>query len=50
MGVRSPETGVADSCELIILCGYWELNSDSLEEGSVLLTTELSIHPQKNNF
>lgn len=28
--VWSPETGLKDGCEL--LCRYWELNLDSLEE------------------
>ena len=42
-GVRSPATGSSDSCELP--CGCWELNQGSLEEQSVLLTTEPSLQP-----
>ena len=37
----SPETRVMDGYELP--CGYWELNSDPLEEQAVLLTTEPSL-------
>jgi hypothetical protein len=39
-GVRSPGTGVIDSCEL--LYGCWDLNSGPLEEQTVtvLLTTK----------
>ena len=40
-GVRSPGTGVIDSCDL--LCGCWELNSGPLEELPMLLTTEPSL-------
>jgi hypothetical protein len=40
-GVRSPETGVIDSCELP--CGYWELNPGPLEEQVVLLTDKTSL-------
>jgi hypothetical protein len=36
-GVISPETGVADGCELP--CGCWELNPGPLEEQLVFLTT-----------
>jgi hypothetical protein len=43
MYVRSPETGVTDSCELPCWC--WELNLDPLEEQPVLLTTEPSLQP-----
>jgi hypothetical protein len=31
-------------------CGCWELNSESLEEQSVLLTTELSLQPEFQHF
>jgi hypothetical protein len=34
-GVRSPGTGIVDSCELS--CGCWELNPGPLEEQPVLL-------------
>lgn len=40
-GVGLSGTGVRGSCKL--LCGYWELNLGSLEEHSVLLTTEPSV-------
>lgn len=39
-GIRYHETGVTDSCESA--CGFWELNSGSLEDQLVFLTTELS--------
>ena len=48
MGVRSPGTGIKDSCELP--CGYWELNSGPLEEQPVLLTTEPSPAPILRNL
>jgi hypothetical protein len=38
-----PGIGVTDSCEPP--CGCWELNSEPLEEQSVLLTTEPSLQP-----
>jgi E3 ubiquitin-protein ligase NEDD4 len=37
-GVKSPGTGVTDSCELP--CGFWELNLGPLEKQQVLLTAE----------
>ena len=40
-GVRSPGTGVTDSCEL--QCRCWELNLGPLEEQLVLLTVEPSL-------
>jgi hypothetical protein len=40
-GIRSPGTGVTDSCDLP--CGFWELNP--LEEHPVLLATEPSLQP-----
>jgi hypothetical protein len=40
-GVRSPETGVTDSCEITYRC--WELNLGLLEEQLVLLTAEPSV-------
>ena len=40
-GVRSPGTGAIDSCESP--SGCWELNPSSLEEQSVILTTEPSL-------
>jgi hypothetical protein len=51
--VRSPGTGVTDSCELP--CGYWELNPVCPEEQTVILTTEPSLQPLtlkilKNSF
>jgi hypothetical protein len=42
-GVRSPVTGVTDSCEPP--CGYWELNPGLLDEQSVFLTTEPPLQP-----
>jgi len=39
-GIRSPGTGVRDSCELP--CGCWESNTSPLEEISVLLIIEPS--------
>ena len=42
-GVRTPGTGITDSCEP--LCGYWELNLSSLEEHPVLLLTEPPLQP-----
>ena len=39
---------ITESCEP--LCGCWELNSDPLEEQSVLLTTEPSISPALANY
>jgi hypothetical protein len=53
-GVRSPETGIANSCELPYEC--WELNLGPLKEQPVLLTTEPSLQPHRsfdvmtNNF
>jgi hypothetical protein len=35
---------ITDDCEPP--CGCWELNSEPLEEQSVLLTTEPSLQPQ----
>ena len=46
--VRSPGTGVSNSCELP--CGCWELNPDTLEEPPVLLTAEPSLQPQSQVF
>jgi hypothetical protein len=40
-GIRLPETGVTDSCELP--CGCWELYLGPLEEQPVLLTAEPSL-------
>ncbi|KAM7331642.1 hypothetical protein ACRRTK_008350 [Alexandromys fortis] len=40
-GVRSPGTGVTDSCEMPF--GYWVLSPGPLEEHPVLLTTEPSL-------
>ena len=37
-GIRSPGSGVADSCEPP--CGGWDLNPGPLEEQPVILTTE----------
>ena len=45
IGIRSPGTGVTDSCELPYGC--WELNPGPLEEQSVLLTAEPFLQPQK---
>ena len=45
-GIGSPETGVMDSCQL--LCGCWELNPESQQEQSVLLTAEPSLQPPKD--
>ena len=42
-GVRSPGTGVIDSCELSYGC--WELNPGPLEEQPVFLTSEPSLQP-----
>jgi hypothetical protein len=42
-GVRSPVTGVTDSCELP--CGCWELSLGPLEDQPVPLTTEPSLQP-----
>lgn len=39
--IRSPETEVADNCELS--CGSWELNLGPLEEQPMLSTAELSL-------
>jgi hypothetical protein len=39
--VRSPGTGVVDSCELP--CGCWKLNLGPLEEQPMLLTAELPL-------
>ena len=47
-GVKSPETGVTDSCELPYGC--WELNSGPLEEQPVLLIIELFLQPLRENF
>ena len=41
IGVRSPGTGVTDSCELS--CGCWELKLSPLEE-------QQSFQPLKNNL
>lgn len=37
-----PKTGVTKSCELS--CGCWEVSTGPLDEQSVLLTTEKSLH------
>jgi hypothetical protein len=42
-GVRSPGTGVTDSCKLP--CGCWKLNPSALEEQPMLLTAEPSVKP-----
>ena len=42
-GIRSPGTGVTDSCELP--CGCWELNLCPLGEQPALLTSEPSLQP-----
>ena len=39
---------IADGCEPP--CGCWELNSGSLEEQSLLLTTEPSLQPKAVMF
>jgi hypothetical protein len=39
---------ITDGCEPP--CGCWELNSGSLEEESVLLTTEPSLQPYLDSF
>jgi hypothetical protein len=39
---------ITDSCEPP--CGFWDLNSGSLEEQSVLLTAEPSLQPDKFIF
>ena len=44
--VRSPETGVTDSCELT--CGCWELNPWPSERAASALTTESSLQPNNN--
>lgn len=44
-GIRYPEIGVVDGCEL--QCGCLESNTGSLEEQPALLTTEASLqHPE----
>lgn len=45
-GIRSPETEVADSCELP--CGCLELNPAPLKEHLVLLTIEPSLQPTES--
>lgn len=40
-----PEAGVTDVCEL--LCGFWEMNLNRVEEHPVLLITEPSVWPQQ---
>ena len=47
-GIRSPETGITDRCELPH--GYWELNSGPLEEQPVLLIFESSLQPSASHF
>jgi len=42
-GVRIPETGVTNSCELP--CGCWKLSLGPLEEQPELLTAEPSLQP-----
>jgi hypothetical protein len=42
-GIRCPRTGVTDGCELPHRC--WKLNSGTLEEPPVLLTTEPPLRP-----
>lgn len=44
-GVRSPETGVTESCDL--LCECWGVNPGSLERQPVISTTQPSLQPQK---
>ena len=39
---RAPDL-ITDGCELP--CGFWELNSRSLEEQAMLLTSEPSLQP-----
>ncbi|KAM7336837.1 hypothetical protein ACRRTK_002956 [Alexandromys fortis] len=41
---RAPDD-ITDGCDS--LCGCWELNSQPVEEQSVLLTTEPSLQPYK---
>ena len=48
IGVRTPGTGVTDSCELS--CGCWELNPGPLEEQLVLLTAERTLQALKNDI
>lgn len=43
--VLDPWNGVTDSCEL--LCGCWELNVSPLEDQSMLLNAEPSLHSEK---
>jgi len=40
--IRSPGTGVTDTCELSCSCGCWKPNLGSLEEQPVLLMAEPS--------
>ena len=47
-GIRSPGTGVTDTC--VLLCGYWELNPGPLEDQPVLLTAEPSLQPLFTHF
>lgn len=47
-GVGSPGTGVRDVCELFYGC--WEPKRGPLEEHIVLLTAELFLQPQEDNF
>ena len=46
--IRSPETGVTESCELP--CGCWESNPGPLKEQAVFLTAEPSLQSQKQMF
>lgn len=47
-GVRNPETGVNDSCELPHKC--WEQNRRPLEDQPLLLTTEQSLQGRHWDF
>lgn len=42
-GIRLPETGVVDGCELP--CGYWAPNLHFLQEWPVLVTADPSSQP-----
>ena len=42
-GVRSPRTGIIDSCDKP--CGYWDLYLGPLKEQTMLLTDETSLQP-----
>ena len=46
--VRSPGTGITDSCELS--CGCWDLNLGSLKNKPMFLTAKPSPQPQVSAF